>query len=97
MRQERTKYPFLLDRDFIKTLLLCQEKTVNVVYNEQTWHKSKHLNILQCNLDAFLLLFLINEILNKMGVNITGNKPWIGNDIKMKGYCCLHTFNPVFA
>ncbi len=97
MRLEYTKYPFLLDRDFIKTILLCQEKTINVVYYAQTWHKSKCLNMLQCDLNALVLLFFANEIFNKMGVDITGNKPWIRNKIKMKGYGCLYTFNPVFV
>ena len=97
MWQECASYPFLLDRDFIKTILLCQEKTINVVCNAQTWHKSKYLNMLQYDLNALLLLFFTYEVFNKMGVNITGNKPWIRNNIKMKGYCCLYTFNPVFG
>ncbi len=97
MWQECASFPFLLDRDFIKTNLLCQEKIINVVYNAQTRHKSKYLNILQCDLNALSLLFFTYEVFNKMGVNITGNKPLIRNNIKMKGYCCLYTFNPVFA
>ena len=97
MRQKHTKDPFLLDRDFIKTILSCQQKIINVVCNAQTRHKAWHLNMLQCGLNALLLLFLTNKIFNKMGVNITGNKPLIRNNIEMKGYCCLYTFNPVFG
>ncbi len=98
MRQKHTKYPYLLDRDFIKTILSCQEKTINVVCNAQTRYKTKCLNMLQCDLNALLLLlFLTYEIFNKMGVNIAGSKPLIRNNIKMKGYCCLYTFNPVFV
>ena len=97
MRQERAGFPLLLGRDFIKTILLCQEKIINVVCNAQTRYKTKCLNMLQCDLNALLLLFLTYEIFNKMGVNIAGSKPLIRNNIKMKGYCCLYTFNPVFA
>lgn len=97
MWPECASYPFLLDRDFIKTILLCQEKIINVVCNVETRHKAWNLNTLQCGLNALLLLFLTYEIFNKMGVNITGNKPLIRNDIKMKWYCCLYTFNPVFG
>ena len=97
MRQECASFPFLLGRDFIKTILSCQDKIINVVYNAQARHKSKYLNTLQCNLNAILLLSLTNEIFNKMDVNITGNKPLIINNIKVKWYCCLYTFNPVFG
>jgi len=86
MWQECANFLILLDRNFIKTILLCQEKIINVVYNAQTRHKSKYLNMLQSDPNALFLLFFTYEIFNKMGVNITGNKLCIINNIKMKGY-----------